>query len=182
MLSLSSVVRSTAIAAIGIASVASSALAVDTVTQVITQGTLTASVTDATMTPIAYSNTAGLTTGTLSLTVDDSRGVGTGWGVTIASSDFDYQGTSPIGIDIPNTGFQTTGFGTLTVNAGQAAPPPTAGTGGVFSSAVQALSAAAGSGSGNYTQPIDVSLVIPAQSQAGTYVATLTVTTSPIAP
>ena len=178
MVRFSSVIRGAAVAAIGLTTLASSALAIDTVTQVINGGTLSATVADASLTAIPFSNAAGLSTGVLFLNVNDARGVGTGWNVTIASSAFDYTGSSPIGIDIPNTGFQTTGYGTLVVNAGQAVPPPTTEVGGTFSAAVPVFEAASGSGSGVYTQPINVSLAIPAQSQAGTYIATLTVTVS----
>jgi hypothetical protein len=173
---LGTVARSAAVAAIGVASLGSVALAQDTVTQEITQGAFTASVADATLSTVAYSNTAVTSNGVLTLTAEDSRGVGTGWTVTISSSDFDYQGSSPLGEDIPVTGFQTTGFGTVSVVAGQADPLPTVGTGGTFSSAVTVLEAASGAGSGIYTAPINVSLDIPAESQAGTYVADLTVT------
>ncbi|MEJ7839676.1 MAG: WxL domain-containing protein [Thermomicrobiales bacterium] len=174
--------RGSAIAILGFAAVTAGAFAQNEVTQEITSGQLSASVEDADLTTIAYSNVAGSTSGTLALTVDDSRGIGTGWSVSISSSDFIYDDTSPIGLDIPNTGFNTTGFGTLVVNAGQAAPAPSVGAGGTFSSDVTILSAVDASGSGNYTQAFGVSLDIPAQSQAGTYLATLTVTIAPDAP
>lgn len=178
MVRLSSVLRGAAVAAIGITSLASSTLAEDTVTQEITEGTLSASVADADMVDIAYSNAAGSTTGTLNLNVDDARGTATGWNVTIASSAFIYDDTSPIGIDIPNTGFSTTGYGPLTVEGGQSIPAPTTETVGLLSGALPVFEAAAGSGSGEYTQPINVLLLIPAASQSGTYLATLIVTVS----
>jgi hypothetical protein len=173
---LVSLVRGVAVIAVALTSLASVAVAEDTVTQEITSGSFSAVVADATLTSVAYSNTATSSTGTLMLTVDDSRGTGTGWNVTISSGNFIYGGGSLIGEDILASGFQTTGFGTLVVNAGQASPALTAGAGGTLSAAVPVLSAASGAGSGNYTQPINVSLAIPAQSQAGTYVAELEVT------
>lgn len=182
MIRAGTILRGTAIAALGMATVTAGALAQNEVTQEITSGALSAFVDDANLTTIPYSNDDEVSTGTLSLTVDDSRGVGSGWAVSISSSNFIYDDTSPIGDDIPATGFQTSAFGTLAVNEGQAAPAPTAGAGGTLSGAVPILSAADGSGSGNYTQPFDVSLDIPAQSQAGVYIATLTVTVSPDAP
>jgi hypothetical protein len=171
-----SIIRGVAVASLALTSLATVALAEDTVTQEITSGSLSAVVSDASLTSVAYSNLATSSSGTLMLTVDDSRGSGTGWNVTISSGSFVYGGGSPIGQNIPASGFQTTSFGTLVVNAGQASPAPAAGAGGTLSAAVPVLSADASTGSGNYTQPINVSLAIPAQSQAGTYVAELEVT------
>jgi hypothetical protein len=156
-------------------------LAADTVTQVITgNGALSASVANASMGSIAYSNAAGSTTGTLTLTVDDPRGTSAGWNVTIQSGDFIYGGAANASAqDLPASGFAITTVNTPTVIAGQAV-----GVGGPLAVGAAAASldvartpirANAGYGSGSYSQTLPVSLAIPALSQAGTYTATLTV-------
>lgn len=156
---------------------------VDSVTQVITGGTMTASVANASMTSVQYSNTAVSSTGTLVLSVSDPRGTSVGWKVSIQSSDFVWGGTGNANAkNIPGTGFAITTVNTPLVAAGQAVDP----VGGplALSSAAAPLDQArttitanAGFGSGNYTQSLPVSLVIPALSQTGTYTATLTVLT-----
>ena len=162
------------------ASIAAPAFAAD-VTQVINgNGNLSASVADAAMTPILYSNTSGSTTGTLSLAVSDPRGTAAGWNVTLASTDFVYGGTSTIGQDLPNTGFAITSVGAPGFVSGQPinVDGPLAVSAGAASldQARKTIQANDGSGSGSYTQSLPVSLAIPAYSQAGTYTAVLTVT------
>jgi WxL domain surface cell wall-binding len=160
------------------------AFAATTVTQQITSGgALAASVADATMQSVTYSNTVATTTGTLVLSVSDPRGTSVGWNVTIQSTDFVRTGALLANVsahDIPASGFLITSVGTPAMTAGQAVDP--VGGPRALSSAVASLdqarktiSADAGFGSGNYTQSIPVSLVIPALSQTGTYTATLTV-------
>lgn len=168
--------RGVAIAVLGIVALVPGMSAQDAeVDQVITGGSLSASVANASLTPLAYSNTAQTSTGTLALSVSDARGVGTGWNVTIQAGDFVYSGSSPLGQAIPASGFQTTAAGTVTVVAGQAAPLPTAGSFGALNAARTVLSAAEGSGSGDYAVDLSVSLAVPAQSQTGTYTSELTV-------
>jgi hypothetical protein len=47
---------------------------------------------------------------------------------------------------------------------------------GTLDTARKVLQANAGHGKGNYSQALDVSLIVPADSVAGTYTGTLTVT------
>lgn len=154
------------------------------VTQEITGGgNLTASVADATMQPVQYSNTQGLTTGELVLSVNDPRGTSVGWSVTIQSGSFVWGGSGNANAhNIPATGFSITSVGTPVMTAGQAVGVggPRAESGAIASldQARTPISADAGYGSGAYTQHIPVSLVIPAMSQTGTYTATLTVLTA----
>ena len=155
----------------------------DSVTQVITGGSLTASITAATLTSVTYSNVLQTNSGSLTLNVSDARGTSQGWNVTVSSSDFVYQvgGPSANPTDIPATGFSILTPGAPSMVAGQAVDGsngPVAGTGGALSSARQVISSAADYGSGDYTQQLPVSLAIPALSQTGTYVATLTVNVS----
>src|SRR4051812_37814494 len=128
----------------------------DSVTQQITStGSLTAFVAAATMQSVVYNNAAGLTIGALTLTVNDARGSAEGWNVTIASSDFDYQGASTLGIDIPNAGFVIGTPGTPAGTAGQAVNVdggPSAVGGGSLDQARKTISADIGFGSGIYTQ------------------------------
>lgn len=149
------------------------------VTQEITGGTggLTASIADATLPPVAYSNAAQQNPGLLTLSVSDARGSSAGWNVTVSSSAFDYSGASPIGADIPSANFEILTPGDPSVVAGQpiVAAGPLAGVGGTLDTAREVIFAGIGSGSGSYTQNLPVNLDIPAQSQTGTYVATLTV-------
>jgi hypothetical protein len=159
-------------------------LAATTVTQQITSaGSLTAAVADASMQSVAYSNTAGSTTGSLLLSVSDPRGTSEGWNVTVQSTDFVWGGSGNANAhDIPATGFAITSVGSPVMTAGQVVGTggPRAESGAVASldQARMTISADAGYGSGNYTQTLPVSLVIPAMSQAGTYTATLTVQTA----
>ncbi len=176
----------TAIAALAIgATIATPAFAtsVDSVTQEITGGTLTASITAASLTSVTYSNVLQTNTGALTLNVSDARGTSQGWNVTVSSTDFIYQvgGPSANPSNIPATGFSVVTPATPVMVAGQAVDGtngPVAGTGGALSSARQVISSAADYGSGDYTQVLPVSLAIPALSQTGTYVATLTVNVS----
>lgn len=156
--------------------------ATNSVTQVINSGgSLGAYVDSATMGAVNYSNSAGSTTGTLALHVTDPRGSAAGWNVTIQSGDFAYSGASPIGQAIPASGFTMTSLGTPTVVAGEARDAThgpnafSASLNASLDSPRKVISADAGYGSGDYAQSIGVGLAIPAQSQAGTYTATLTV-------
>jgi hypothetical protein len=169
---------------IGVATFSPTLAAESSVTQQITSGgSLTASISNATMTSIGYSNVArpAGSTGVLLLSVNDPRGSSTGWNVTVQSTDFVWQGSgNASALDIPVTGFVITSVGTPTIVAGQAVDPlggPRAESGAVasLSQARKTISASAGFGSGAYSQSIPVALDIPALSQSGTYVATLTV-------
>ena len=162
------------------ASIASPAFASNDVTQVIVaQGTFTASIASASMNTITYSNTAITTGGTMTMSVIDGRGNSAGWNVTIAASDFDYVGASSIGIDIPNDNFSITATdnpGYVTGQPIQVTGPVAVSSGaGSLASARETIEAAPGTGSGQYTQSLPISLLVPAFSQVGTYTSTLTV-------
>lgn len=158
-------------------------LAVDTVTQAVNAGTRSASVADTTLTAVTYSHSAQTNTGSLTLTADDSSGTGAGWNVTILSSAFAYTGTNG-GTAIPAANFSITSAAAPTMTAGQAIDAtggpkvPATGSTGTLDVARKTIQANAGFGQGTYTQALGVSLNIPAQSRAGTYTGTLTVTIS----
>lgn len=175
----------TAIGAAGLLlTMAGSAMAADTVTLAVTGSGLTASVSDLTLTSVAYQNTAHAVTGSMLLTADDSTGTGAGWNVTIQTSDFIWVGTANGGIDIPAARFALTSAAAPTLVAGQVVGaaaatgpqvPPTSPI-GTLDTPRKTLSATAAYGSGTYTQALGVTLSIPAMSRVGTYTATLTTT------
>ncbi len=157
--------------------------AADVVTQAVTAGTRTASVANLTLTSKAYSHSAQTSTGTMTLTADDSTGSNLGWNVTVVSSAFVYSGGNG-GTNIPAANFSLTSAAAPVMTAGQAVD--TLGVGGpkvpaispvgTLDSARKTVQALVLFGNGTYTQALGVSLSIPAQSAAGTYTGTLTTT------
>ncbi len=155
------------------------------VTLQVTGGDLTASIANATMSGVNYSHTAGSSTGTLVVSVNDERGTAEGWNVYLTASDFVENSDSPIAQNIPNSGFSITDAQDPAWVAGQAivtgedanGPYANAGAEGVLNVTRTVLTADAATGSGQYTQDLDVSLVVPAMTQAGTYTSTVTVST-----
>ena len=151
----------------------------DTVTQTITAGIRSASVANLTLTSVAYSHSAQSTTGTMTLTADDSTGSNLGWNVTILSSAFVYTGGNG-GSNIPAANFSLTSAAAPTRNAGQAVDAtggpkvPVVSPVGTLDSARKTVQALILFGNGNYSQNLGVSLSIPAQSATGTYTGTLT--------
>ncbi|MDQ4036283.1 MAG: WxL domain-containing protein [Chloroflexota bacterium] len=172
-----------AVAAAVTAAAVAPAGAANTVTQTINAGTRSASVADLSLAAVTYSHSAQTSPGTLALTADDSSGTGAGWNVTVQSSAFAYSGPNG-GTAIPAANFSITSAGTAASTAGQAVSalggpnPPVTGSTGALDAARKTLAAAPGFGQGTYTQSLDVSLAIPAQSRVGTYTGTMTVTIS----
>jgi len=156
-----------------------------------TLGALSASVADLALGQVAYSHAPQVQTGTLTLTATDTGtgGLGltnNGWNVTILSSALAYSGPNG-GTPIPAANLSITTAHPPTVISGLAISPvggprTTSVTGGldVARKTVQAdaptIVPPATFGIGTYSQAIDVSLLVPGQSRAGTYTATLTVT------
>ena len=115
----------------------------------------------------------------MTLTVDDSTGTGLGWNVTLQASNFAYSGANS-GTAIPAANFSITTANAPVSTAGQAVDvtngpkvPATLAT-GTLDTAHKVIQVNANYGLGTYTQGIAVSLVIPGQSRAGTYLTTLT--------
>ena len=180
----SRVASAVALAAVLAATLAMPASAANTVTQTINAGTRTSSVADLTLGAVSYSHTAQASTGTMTLAADDSSGSGAGWNVTVLSSAFVYTGPNG-GTNIPAANFAITAAAAATSTAGDAVDTgagPKVPTGftapATLDSARKTLQADATYGEGTYTQGLDVSLSIPAQSRVGTYTGTLTVTIS----
>ena len=161
--------------------VAGPALAADSVVQVITAGTRSASVANLTLDSVAYSHSAQTSTGSMTLTADDSTGTGLGWNVTIQSSEFVYSGGND-GTNIPASNFSLTSAAEPVATAGQAVSGiggprvPVVSPIGTLDSARKTVQAVVAFGQGTYTQALGVSLSIPAQSRTGTYTGTLTTT------
>lgn len=170
------------LAATATMAVAMPVAAADSVTQVITAGTRTASVANLSLTAVAYSHIAQTQTGSMTLSADDSTGSGAGWNVTILSSAFVYSGSNS-GTNIVAENFSLTSAAAPAATAGQAVDatdgprvPTDISPIGTLNSARKTVQANAGFGQGTYTQALGVSLSIPAQSRAGTYTGTLTTT------
>ncbi|HUQ78657.1 MAG TPA: WxL domain-containing protein [Patescibacteria group bacterium] len=164
-----------------VGTIAAPAFAADTVTQAVTAGTRSASVADLTLASVAYSHSGQSSTGSMTLTADDSSGSGAGWNVTIISSAFVYSGSNG-GTNIAASNFSLTSAATPVQTAGQAVDttdgPYASVTSGALNAARKTVAANAGFGQGTYTQALGVSLTIPAQSRVGTYTGTLTTTIS----
>jgi len=154
----------------------------DCLAQVINTGQLSASILSATLTPVGYSNFTTTSNGTLVIQVNDDRETGDGWSVTVIASDFQYNGILPIGSDIPASSFSVVSTGAPIVLIGQGigvgGPYSDANAIGSLDSIRTLIVAEAGFGSGRYQMTSAISLEIPAQSQAGSYTATLAIATS----
>lgn len=143
---------------------------------------LTASVADLTLPAVTSAHVAQTSQGTMTLTVSDSA-PGAGWNVTILASAFAYSGANG-GTSIPAANLSITEARAPVVVDGQAIDPsggpkvPAAGATGTLDVTRKTIQADVGYGGGTYTQALAVSLVVPADSRAGTYTASLTVTAS----
>lgn len=165
--------------------VAIAPVAASEMTQTITAGTRSASIPNLSLPSVAYSHSAATSTGTMTLTADDSTGSNLGWNVTIQSSDWVYSGGNG-GSNIPAANLSLTSASAATQTAGQAVDPlgvggpkvPVVSPVGTLDAARKVLQAQVLFGNGTYTQTLGVSLTIPAQSAAGTYTGTLTTTIS----
>ncbi len=173
-------IQGTAIA-VAIAAVAVvPSLADTTVTQTITDGARTADLSSLTFDPLSYSNTEQLSSGTMSLTADDSTGTGAGWNVTIQSTDFAYSGAYD-GADIPAANVSIVAPAAPVLVAGESPSGefgPFAGLGGSLDTPRKVLYANEGGGKGTYSQELPIVLTIPAGSLAGSYTSSFTVTMS----
>jgi hypothetical protein len=160
---------------------AGGALAGNTVSTTVTGGTLSASIADLALPSVAYSHTDVTKTGIMTLTADDSSGTNAGWNVQVIASNFVYSGAYG-GTNIPNTNFALTsaaapiklqGQGVSTSNGPMV---PSASPLGTLNVARKVVQADVNHGKGEYSQALGVSLLVPADSVAGTYTSTLTVT------
>lgn len=138
-----------------------------------------ATVADLALPPVAYSHAAQTSTGTMTLTIDSATNTA-GWHVTILSSPFVYSGVNN-GTNIPAANLSLDSAAAPVMTSGQAidatgGPMVGANPAGTLDIARKTVQAQAAFGQGTYTQELNVSLSIPAQTAAGSYVGTLTVT------
>ena len=153
-------------------------------------GALSASVADLAFGQVTYSHAQQVQTGTLTLTATDTGTAGLGltnqgWNVTLLSSSFAYSGPNG-GAAIPAANLSITAAQAPTRMSGQAISPVggprTTNVTGALNVARKTLQADGPTlpltyyGIGTYSQAVNVSLLVPGQSRAGTYTATLTVT------
>jgi hypothetical protein len=109
-----------------------------------------------------------------SVQVNDLSASDAGWDVTLVASDL----AGANGGTITAGNMSVTGYGALASISGATTNIQT-GTPGSIGSPTALLSASAGSGVGDYTQAFNLGLVLPADSLAGSYAGTLTVTIAP---
>jgi hypothetical protein len=150
---------------------------------------LSASVADLTMPGLPYSHAQQTAAGSLSLTATDTGSCilficsNDGWHVTIQASNFAYSGPN-LGSAIPAANFSITQAHPPIRLSGQAISAqggprvPASNSTGTLDTPRETLEADDDFGLGSYRQLIDVSLIVPGQSRAGTYRTTLTVTIS----
>ena len=153
------------------------------VTQEITGGTRTVNIADLALPTHTYAHSAQTSTGSITLTADDSTGSNAGWNVTIQTTAFVWSvGASGAvsGTDIPAANFSLTSAAAPVMTAGQAVDPsggprvPTVSPLGALDTARKIAQADLTFGNGTYDQALGVSLAIPAHSAAGRYTGTLT--------
>jgi hypothetical protein len=119
------------------------------------------------------------TSGSLSLAVTDTRGTATGWGVSLAGTDFSALTGETFAITnlsvAPGTPQAVTGqCGAITSNANQSVVPIAQ----MQTNTQRIWTAASGAGSGCYTLTAGSTLGIPGGTLVGTYVSTITVSIS----
>jgi hypothetical protein len=158
-------------------------LAANGVSQTVTAGVLSASVSDLALPSIGYSNSAQANPGSMTLSADDTSGAAAGWNVTLQVSSLAYSG-SFAGTAIPAANFVLTSVAQPVLVSGQAVNataatgpeiPPTSPL-GALDTPRKVIAATAAYGTGSYTQALGVLLTIPAGSKIGTYTGTLTTT------
>jgi hypothetical protein len=117
---------------------------------------------------------AGATT---AWTATDPTGTGIGWSVTISATDFLKTGDATK--TIPVSGFEMTLLDTaITTVAGNAQPVSSFGTAKALGATQTLVTAAAGTGMGTYGLLPTFTLDVPADTYAGDYVSTVTVSIS----
>lgn len=150
---------------------------------------LTASLSALTLPSVPSSHSVQTVTGPTVLTASDTSGydpltgigLGEGWYVTVQASPLVYGGPNN-GTNIPAAALAIVSveapvaFSGQPVNAANGPRVPAASPAGPLDSARKVLHADSGHGAGTYTQGINLSLTIPADTRTGTYTSTITTT------
>jgi YVTN family beta-propeller protein len=115
-----------------------------------------------------------------SIEANDLSATYAGWNVTVVASALAGSGGVALAMNgsIAADNLSVASYGALSSNPGDTTGV-SAGDASPIGTPVVLLSAAAGSGVGDYTQAFDLGLVVPADSPAGDYSGTLTVTIAP---
>jgi hypothetical protein len=163
-------------------------------TPLTTWAALSASVANATFPAVTYSHANQTTSTSITLTATDTGQcvlvcTNDGWNVTLLASSFAYSGPNS-GTAIPAANLAITNAHPPTVVSGQNISPThgprTTNVTGALNVSRKTLQADGPTGTvlktyygiGTYQQAIDVNLVVPGLTRAGTYTTTLTVTIS----
>jgi YVTN family beta-propeller protein len=151
------------------------------VTASVTAGTLTASITDAAFPPVPFSHQKQITSAEAVLSTDDQTGLLYGWNVTVKASALVW--ASPSDIQNPTRNIPAANLSLSAVNsASTVSGDDFSGTllssTSALDSAVSVVSTAAEQGSGSYTVPLTLNLLVPANAATGSYTGTLTTTIS----
>jgi hypothetical protein len=144
-------------------------------------GSLSASLANISLTPLAFAYTEQAQTGDMTLSAIDTTGLGNGWNVTIRSSNLTYTGQSASAADVPllaeNLLIGTPVAPTLVVGMPVSAEfGPKLVAGGTLDTARKVIQSTVGHGLGEYTQGLPLNLTVPAYTRTGSYSGTLTVT------
>lgn len=116
---------------------------------------------------------------TVPLTIQDTRGTGAGWNVTITSTTFSTGGGSPR--LLPTTASSMTGVtstcasGTCTNPSNAQTYPITVPAGSTAPTPVKFFNTTANNGMGRFTITPTIAVAIPQNAFAGTYTSTVTV-------
>jgi hypothetical protein len=151
-------------------------VASESVTQSVEGGDRSASVSGVDLGTVEYSHESQTSDGSISILVDDSTGSDAGWNVTVYASDF-TDGDRTIGAEK----FSITGAGNPVhlegqeIDSGNGPKVPDSGGTGSLDVPRKVLNASEGYGKGTYSQELDVQLLVPGQTLAGSYGASLTV-------
>ena len=119
-----------------------------------------------------------------SIEVNDLSASNAGWNVTVVSSALVGTSGPALSLDgtIAGSNLSVASYGTLAVASGDTVGVTSnivPGTPGTIGTPIILLKAPVGSGVGDYTQAFNVGLSMPADSLAGDYAGTLTVTIAP---
>jgi hypothetical protein len=146
----------------------------DTIGVTVVPGQRSASITDLVLPPVVTEHAPRMTAGTVTLWADDSSGTNAGWNVTVKASNF----TGPQAL--PASALSALYSLPAETIAGQPVdevngPQAVALASGTLETPRVMLSAQPGYGKGTYSEDIGLALLVPADTLAGTYSTTLTV-------